>query len=106
MEETLGLTIKRSTRSKVAPFQQQFLGYSGQTDSSGQPDGKGTLTYTDDSLLWMSGAFRADSDGIQNGVYKGVFKHGKVASLIDCSLLFSSKLISFFTFILLFFPLL
>mmetsp|Transcript_13066 Transcript_13066/g.15596 ORF Transcript_13066/g.15596 Transcript_13066/m.15596 type:complete len:685 (-) Transcript_13066:145-2199(-) len=77
MEETLGLTIKRSTRSKVAPFQQQFLGYSGQTDSSGQPDGKGTLTYTDDSLLWMSGAFRADSDGIQNGVYKGVFKHGK-----------------------------
>lgn len=83
MEESLGLSLVRSSRVKVCPqfheTSDDFEGYIGEQDSNGLPHGNGTLTLSDGSLLWMGGAYGADSDGIDNGVYEGEFKHGKVS---------------------------
>jgi hypothetical protein len=82
MEESLALSLTRSSRAKVAPALNGdglFEGYLGNRDAQGRPDGFGVLTISDGSLLWMSGAYGADSDGIGNGVYEGEFSHGKVS---------------------------
>lgn len=95
MEESLGLSLVRSSRAKVFPQQgEQFEGYVGERDVNGVPHGTGTLTINDGSLLWMGGAYGADSDGIGNGVYEGEFVHGKVNISLNIDLLMHTSIVS------------
>lgn len=80
MEETLGTSLLRTSRSKVVPLEVAncYEGYEGERDGSNLPHGRGTLAYSDGSLLWMGGSYHADTDGLGNGIYEGQFVHGKV----------------------------
>jgi hypothetical protein len=87
---TLGQSLRRATRvqskhkasKKVAPQpaekddgEHPFVG---PRDEHGRPHGVGRRVYNDGKLMYMTGNFTNDEDGLQNGVFEGELKHGQV----------------------------